>query len=140
MSIKTVAHINFRGSARAALSYYQSVFGGDLALVTHAQIYGTTDPQEAELVGWGQIVSVEGFTIMAYDAPASRDYDPGKAPFFISVSGDTVTEITGYWEKLMVGATIVQDLAPAGWSPLYGMLKDQFGVTWVLDVHSNEAH
>jgi PhnB protein len=28
----------------------------------------------------------------------------------------------------------VVDLAPAGWAPLYGMLTDPFGVTWVLDV------
>lgn len=32
MSIQTVAHINFRGDARPALSFYQSVFGGDLVL------------------------------------------------------------------------------------------------------------
>jgi PhnB protein len=32
------------------------------------------------------------------------------------------------------GATIVQDLAPAAWSALYGMLKDRFGVTWSLEV------
>jgi PhnB protein len=28
----------------------------------------------------------------------------------------------------------VVPLAPAGWSPLYGMLRDRFGVVWVLDV------
>ncbi len=26
------------------------------------------------------------------------------------------------------------DLGPAGFSPLYGMVTDRFGVTWVLDV------
>ena len=36
MSIQTVAHIDFRGEARPALSFYQSVFGGDLVLLTHA--------------------------------------------------------------------------------------------------------
>lgn len=139
MSIKTVAHINFRGEARAALAFYQSVFGGDLVLLTHAQIYGTTDPVEADLVSWGRVVSNEGFAVMAYDAPASRAYDPGQSPFFMSVSGDAGDEITTYWDKLKVGGVILQDLAPAGWSPLYGMLKDRFGITWVLDVQSSDA-
>lgn len=139
MSIKTVAHINFRGEARAALSFYQSVFGGDLVLLTHAQIYGTTDPAEADLVSWGRVVSKDGFAVMAYDAPASRAYDPGQSPFFMSVSGDAGDEITAYWDKLKVGGDILQDLAPAGWSPLYGMLKDRFGITWVLDVQSSDA-
>jgi uncharacterized glyoxalase superfamily protein PhnB len=42
-------------------------------------------------------------------------------------------EISALWEKLSAGATVVQPLAPSGWIPLYGMLKDRFGVTWVLD-------
>lgn len=48
--------------------------------------------------------------------------------------GDAAGEITAIWEKLADGATIIVPLAPAGWSPLYGMLKDRFGVTFVLDV------
>ncbi len=38
------------------------------------------------------------------------------------------------WERLSQGATVVQPLAPSQWAPLYGMLTDRFGVTWVLDV------
>ncbi len=51
-----------------------------------------------------------------------------------AVRGKDADEIAGYWDRLIEGATIVQDLAPAGWAPLYGMLKDRFGVVWVLDV------
>lgn len=140
MSIQTVAHINFRGEARRALSFYQFVFGGDLVLLTHSQIYGTIDPAEAELISWGRVVSKDGFAVMAYDAPASRAYDPGQSPFFVSVSGDYNTEITTYWDKLKIDGEILHDLAPSGWSPLYGMLKDKFGITWVLDVQSADAN
>ena len=35
MSVETTTHLNFRGDARAALELYQSVFGGDLAVVTY---------------------------------------------------------------------------------------------------------
>ena len=139
MSIQTVAHINFRGDARPALAFYQSVFGGELVLLTHAQVYGTSDAAEADLVSWGRVVSPEGFAVMAYDAPASRAYDPGQSPFFMSVSGTSNDEITAYWDKLKADGEILQALAPAGWSPLYGMLKDKFGITWVLDVQNNGA-
>ncbi len=47
MGIATTTHLNFRGQAREALEFYQSVFGGHLVLVTHAQSYGTQDPAEA---------------------------------------------------------------------------------------------
>ena len=37
---------------------------------------------------------------------------------------------------LVAGATVIQPIGPSGWSPLYGMLRDRFGVTWVLDVEA----
>jgi PhnB protein len=71
---------------------------------------------------------------MAYDVREGQTYDAGDRAFFVSVRGDDPEEITTYWKGLSDGATVVQDLGPAGWSPLYGMLTDRFGVTWVLDV------
>ena len=134
MSIKTVTHLNFRGDARAALAFYQSVFGGQLTIVTYADAHAVQNPAEAEQVMWGQVAAENGFCVMAYDVPSRLEWSAGEIPFFVSVRGADAEEIRGYWEKLAEGAAIVQALAPAGWSPLYGMLKDRFGVTWVLDV------
>lgn len=83
---------------------------------------------------WGQVTSPDGFRIMAYDVPSSQPWSPGTAPFFVSVRGRDADEITGYWKRLSEGSTVVVELGPAGWAPLYGMLTDPFGVTWVLDV------
>ena len=134
MSIGTVTHINLRGDARVALEFYQSVFGGDLFAVTYQDAHNVQDPVEADQIMWGQVASGDGFHVMAYDVPASTPWDQGEIPYFVSVRGKDTEEITRYWEKLSAQATVVQPLAPAGWASLYGMLKDQFGVTWVLDV------
>lgn len=134
MTITTMTHLNFRGDARAALSFYHSVFGGDQTIVSYADAGAVHDPVEADQVMWGQVTSDKGFGVMAYDVPARLPLSAGETPFFVSVRGDAAEEISGYWEKLLVGGTVVQPLAPAGWSPLYGMVKDRFGVTWVLDV------
>ncbi|MEO6015021.1 MAG: VOC family protein [Devosia sp.] len=139
MTIKTSTHLNFRGQARAALAFYQSVFGGDQAIVTYKDAGAVQNPAEADQVMWGQVAAENGFRIMAYDVPSRLSWNPGEIPMFVSVRGVAAEEITGYWEKLAAGATIVQPLAPAGWSPLYGMLKDRFGITWVLDVEVSYA-
>lgn len=138
MSVKSVTHINLRGTARQALETYHSVFGGDIALVTYQDAGKVTDPAEAEQIMWGQVASGNGFHVMGYDVPGAMDWSQGDNAFFVSVRGDKVDEITGYWEKLSQGATVIQQLAPAMWSPLYGMLKDRFGVTWVFDVAASE--
>jgi PhnB protein len=133
MSIAVTPHLNFRGDARAALEFYRSVFGGDLAVVTYADM-GSTDPATADHVSWGQVTAENGFRIMAYDAYPHLAWSRGEDPFFVSVRGTDPAELEGLWARLAEGATVRQELAPAAWAPLYGQLTDRFGVTWVLDV------
>ncbi|MGK8488367.1 VOC family protein [Nocardia asiatica] len=134
MSVTTTTHLNFRGEARAALEFYQSVFGGHLAVVTYEDAGSVQEESEAGQVMWGQVLAADGFHVMAYDVPARMDYDRGENSFFVSVRGETVEEVTGYWEKLSGGATVVIPMGPAGWAPAYGMLRDRFGIVWVVDV------
>lgn len=134
MSITTTTHINLRGDARAALELYRDVFGGELTVVTYGDAHSAQDPAEADHVMWGQVVSPDGFHVMAYDVPAAQPWSPGENPYFVSVRGASADEISGLWERLSARSTVVVPLAPAGWAPLYGMLRDPFGVVWVLDV------
>jgi PhnB protein len=134
VTVTTTTHLNFRGDARSALELYRSVFGGELTLVTYRDAHAVQDPSEADQVMWGQVQAPSGFHVMAYDVPSRLPYEAGVNPVFVSVRGADADEITACWRGLAAGATIVQDLAPAGWSALYGMLRDRFGVVWVLDV------
>lgn len=134
MSITTVAHLNLRGNAREALEFYRSVFGGDLVAISYRDAGNVPSEAEADQLTWGQVTSADGFHIMAFDVPSSRPWNQGEDPFYVSVRSTGTEEIAGYWKRLSEGSTIVQDLAPSPWAPLYGMLTDRFGITWVLDV------
>ncbi|MDT0318600.1 VOC family protein [Streptomyces millisiae] len=134
MSIATTTHLNFRGDARAALDFYHSVFGGRAVAVTQRDAGNVQHQDEAEWVMWGEVVGDNGFHVMAYDVPSRLPYHPGENTVFVSVRGDDPAEIAELWGKLTVGSTVVRPLEPAPWAPLYGMLRDPFGVTWVLDL------
>lgn len=148
MSIKTTTHLNFRGDARAALELYQSVFGGQIMIATYGDFGMPQDVPGAGNVVFGQVESEDGFRVMAYDIPGpSGDSAQGAGAtrrengvtvtdqsFFISVRGQTLNEVQGYWDKLSVGASIVEPLAASAWSPGFGMITDSFGVTWIIDV------
>jgi len=134
MSVKTVAHLNFRGDAEQALTFYKSVFGGHKVTVTYKQANAVQDPSQADQVMWGQVTAPNGFSVMAYDVPSHMSWDAGEKPFFISVRGDSEDELRDFWERLTEGAVVIQPLSPAAWAPLYGMLKDRFAITWVFDV------
>ena len=134
MSVITTPHLNFRGDARAALEFYHSVFGGQLVVVSNEEAYSVETPEEAQQVKFGQVTGANGFQIMAFDVPASTSYDQGDKSLFVSVRGDSADEIAELWSRLAEGSTVLVDLAPSAFSPAYGMLKDAFGVVWVLDV------
>jgi PhnB protein len=139
MTVTAVTHINLRGTARQALEFYQSVFGGQLAMVTYKDAHNVQDPSDAEHIMWGQVDSENGFRVMAYDVPVAMPWHQGENAYFVSVRGEAAEEITAQWKKLSQGSTIIRPLEPAQWSPLYGMLKDRFGVVWVLDVVAKYA-
>ncbi len=60
-----------------------------------------------------------------------------EAPFYITLQGNDPDEIKAQWDGLAHGATtILTPLAPAPFAPLYGMLTDRFGVTWIVGVEA----
>ena len=137
MSVTTTTHLNVRGQARAALEHYASVFGGEVTTFTFAQGGGEREAADGavpdELI-WGGVQAPNGFSIMAFDVPPKRAYDPGTDALYVSVRGTDTEEVTRCFEGLAEGGTVRAALGPAGFSPLYGMVTDRFGVTWVLDV------
>ena len=135
MTITTTAHANFRGQARDALTYYHSVFGGELALATYAEIHSAETPETADHIAFGRVKAADGFDLMAYDVQPSKGYDPGKNAFYVTVQGTDTDEITARWNGLANGArAILTPLARAPFAPLYGMLTDRFGITWIIGV------
>ena len=146
MSITTTTHLNFRGQAREALQFYADVFGGEPQITTYADLGMPPETPGARGVVFGQVVSADGFRVMAYDIPGpSAEAAVGRtrrengttitdSPFFVSVRGSALDEVSRYWEGLAAGATIVEPLAASAWSAGFGMLTDRFGVTWVIDV------
>ncbi|WP_405491223.1 VOC family protein [Nocardia sp. NBC_00511] len=148
MTVAAVTHLNFTGQARAALTFYQQVFGGQLSLATHADFGMPAELPGSDGVVFGQVLSDNGFAIMAYDIPTDPDTLPStptwtrrangttvtNSPFFVSVRGETAEEVAALWAKLSDEAQIVEEFGPAPWAPGFGMLTDRFGVTWILDV------
>jgi PhnB protein len=103
MSVTTTAHINFRGKAREALEFYESVFGGDATIATYADIHAVEEPAQAGDVAFGRVDAPSGFAIRPL------------------------------WDALADSATaILVPLALAPFAPLYGMLTDRYGVTWIV--------
>lgn len=154
MSITTTTHLNFRGTARQALDFYQAVFGGQVAVTAYSDFGMPADAPGADKVVFGQLETADGLRLMAYDVPGHDDAD-GSAiagtttraqgatitdrTFFQSLRGASLAEVERCWAGLADGATVIEPLAASAWSAGFGMLTDRFGVTWVIDVQAPTA-
>lgn len=134
MSVSTTPHVNFRGRAREALDFYRGVFGGEAMIATYSDIHQVEDPAQADAVAFGQLEAPSGFRIMAYDVQTAKPFDAGRNAFYIALRGTDADEIRAQWDGLAEGAEILTPIGPAMFAPLYGMLTDRFGVTWIIDV------
>ena len=138
-TVSAVVHLNFSGRAREALDFYQSVFGGQVNAITYKDFNQVTDEAEADQLMWGQVAADSGFRVMAYDVPSHTPWNPGENAFLVAVEVSTPDEVRAYWDKLSASATVTAALQSAQWTPLFGMLKDRFGVHWTLSVAAAPA-
>ena len=132
MSSRLNPYISFNGTARQALEFYQSVFGGDLSLNTFGE-YGSPDTPEADNIMHGMLETPSGYTVMGADVPPGMDHQPGNT-MSVSLSGDDAEELRGYWEKLSAGGTVTMPLEKQMWGDEFGMCSDQFGIDWMVNI------
>ena len=126
-------YLGFRDQARSAMDFYHAVFGGELTRSTFAEMHASEDPAEAEKVMHSQLVTPGGMVLMAADTPNSMEYSPG-GPISVSLSGTDEAELRGYFERLSDGGTVVLPLEKAPWGDSFGMCRDRFGVTWMVNI------
>ena len=137
MASRLNPYITFAGNAQQALEFYKGVFGGTLALNTFGE-FGAQDSPGADKIMHGQLETDSGFTLMGADTAPGMEYNPGDN-VAVSLSGDDVDELRGYWEKLSDGGTVSVPLEQQVWGDQFGMCVDQFGVAWMVNIGQPQA-
>ncbi len=134
MTVALTPYLGFRDNAREAMEFYHSVFGGELTSSTFEEYHASDDPAEKDKLMHSQLIA-GNLTLMAADTPNSMSYTPGdnfSVSLFGAASDDA--ELRGYWAKLNDGGTQVQPLEVAPWGDAFGMVKDKFGVLWLVNI------
>ena len=138
MSTHLNPYLGFRNTAREAMDFYQSVFGGELTRSTFAEFHASQDPAEQDKVMHSMLTTDRGLVLMAADTPNSMDYSPGNN-YSVSLSGEDDAELRGYWDKLSAGGRVTVPLEQAPWGDSFGMCVDKFGVSWMVNIAGTPA-
>ncbi len=139
MAVILNPYLHFRDNAREAMQFYQTVFGGELDILTFAE-QGDPYPGEGTKVMHAQLETPSGFTLMGSDTPERLDHERGENVFSVSISGANGddAELRGYWKKLTMGGTVTQELETAPWGATFGMVVDAFGVMWLVNISAED--
>ena len=132
MSSRLNPYISFNGTARQAMEFYKSVFGGELVLNTFGES-GAPDTDFADKIMHAMLETDSGYAIMGSDTPPGMPYNPG-ANVSISLSGDDGDELRGYWTKLSASGTVSVPLEKQMWGDEFGACEDQFGISWMVNI------
>jgi PhnB protein len=127
-------YLNFRDTARQAMEFYQSVFGGELTVSTFGE-FGMGEANDAALVMHAQLETPTGFTLMGADTPTGMDLDAGTS-ITVCLSGDDVEQLRGYFAGLAEGGEVSVPLEKQMWGDEYGALVDRFGIPWMANISS----
>jgi PhnB protein len=136
MASRLNPYLSFTGNARQAMEFYKDVFGGELALNTFGE-FGQQGA-DADKVMHAQLESPSGYTIMGADTPEGMTHTPGDT-MTVSLSGDDSAELHGYWDKLAATGKVTMPLEKQMWGDEFGMVVDQFGVPWMINIGQPQA-
>jgi PhnB protein len=133
MPTRLTPYLNFRDTAREAMEFYQSVFGGELTVSTFGDFGVSDDPDEKDKVMHSQLETPNGLVLMAADTPNSMERTEGDN-ISVSLAGEDEATLTEYWNGISAGATIDEQLARAPWGDSFGMCTDKFGIHWMVNI------
>lgn len=121
-------YLHFDGDARAALTFYRDVFGGDLVVHSFADFGRGDGPADAVAHGMLQ-GPVELF---ASDVAGGEEPLALRGILFSLLGAAEPAELERWFAALADGGEVIDALALKPWGDHDGQVRDRFGVTWLI--------
>ncbi|HSL58762.1 MAG TPA: VOC family protein [Acidimicrobiales bacterium] len=128
-------YLNFGGTCREAFTRYQEILGGELEVLTFAEL-----PDGEQMPGVAPDMVMHAALRFGDDLLMASD-DPG----FDGVRGIAVNltltdpdEARRVFAALAEGGEVTMPLAETFWSPVFGMCTDRFGIPWMINVEPGD--
>ena len=127
-------YLNFGGNCLTAFEFYKSVFGGEFAMVMR---FDEMPPDQPSMGDEGNLIMHISFPIgksilMGSDTPSAYGPLVGGNNFSISIDADSMEEADRLFAGLSAGGNATMPMNKTFWGSYFGMLTDQFGVSWMI--------
>ncbi len=138
-------YLNFMGKTEEAFNFYMSVFGGKLETL---QRYG----EAKEMPGSDKLSENDKEKLMHVSLPLGKSMLMGADGvesmghkitqgnnFYVSVNADSRKETEKIFRALSEGGKVEMPLSDTFWGSYFGMLRDKFGIQWMVSYDKPKA-
>ena len=126
------AYLNFNGECEAAFKFYEQVLDGKILMMSRFR--GTPGENMVPEAMRDKIIharmQVGDTLLMGSDAPHERASEP--RGFALSLQFDTAAEAENKFRALSDKGEISMAMGKTFFAERFGMLKDRFGVPWMV--------
>lgn len=126
-------HLSFNGNCAEAFDFYADILGGRiLDRFIHGEAPdGPNIPDHWQDKILHTTLSIGKLTLMGVDAPPGY-YQPPQG-FNVQLAIDDLDRAKAAFECLAEGGDIVMPFGETFWANGFGMLKDRFGIPWMIN-------
>ncbi|KAB1653417.1 VOC family protein [Pseudoclavibacter chungangensis] len=133
-------YLNFPGTTREAMTFYASVFGGEVGFSTYGEFNAAPEGHPAYDAIMHSQLTGGGATLMAADAV--ENFGPPVVygnNISLSFVGPEEELFRGYFDALADGGTVIMPLDKQVWGDIYGAVVDRFGINWMFNIEVASA-
>ncbi|MFL6448125.1 MAG: VOC family protein [Bryobacteraceae bacterium] len=128
-------YLTFDGNCRDAMTFYKKCLEGELDIIPFSQAPNPMPAEAKDRTMHARLTKGKG-TIMASDTMPGMPFTLGNN-FSISLDCDTAEEIERLFNAFGEKGKVTMPLQKTFWAARFGMLTDQFGISWMFNL--NEA-
>ena len=136
MGTSLVPYLTFGGNAADAMRFYHSVLGGELTMQTFGEAKMAEKPEDENRIIHATLKN-DALTFMASDSQPGEPVKSGDN-FSMSISGEDGEMLASIFNRLSEGGNIDMPLAKQFWGDTFGMLRDKFGIRWMVNINSQQ--
>ncbi len=131
-------YIHFNGNAEEAFNFYKSVFGGEFSMVSRfgdmAFEGSISTDEEANKIMHIALPIGKHNVLMGSDTPAALGvHNENETRSKISINADSKEEADKLFHGLSADGQIEMPIQDSPWGSYFGMLRDKFGIEWMVD-------
>ncbi len=127
--------LHFNGNCREAMEFYKQSLGAELFLLPYSAAPGDqawVTPESHDRIMHSTLTHSGGPVLMASDIMPGTPHVPGKN-FAVCIECESRDEIEAFFTALSAGGEVTMPLRDTFWNAHFGMLKDKFGTSWMLN-------